>query len=145
MKVNFVSQVLSCGVANALENCAKHLKLCQFDSCMPTVRLNPISDYLYVFVPRHWKKAPSLHCQNQTNSNFHLDEVHSNISSSKDEKDKVLHVWKEKSGFNACWAVIAPLKYILSSRLSIEGFFLCCLCYRRFQYQSNGTEIYSFQ
>ena len=41
MKVNLAAQVLSSSVADALEYCAKHLKLCQFEGYMPTVSVYP--------------------------------------------------------------------------------------------------------
>ena len=145
MKVNLAAQVLSSSVADALEYCAKHLKLCQFEGCMPTVRFIRTFDHLFDILNSRNPlgkgfKSP-LRKSNQQHWGPFLEEAYSYISTLKDGEDQVLHASKRKTGFIGFLAAIksvqgifqdlvalpsAPLKYLLTYKLSqdhLELFF----------------------
>ena len=145
MKVNLAAQVLSSSVADALEYCAKHLKLCQFEGCMPTVRFICTFDHLFDILNSRNPlgkgfKSP-LRKSNQQHWGPFLEEAYSYISTLKDGEDQVLHPSKRKTGFIGFLAAIksvqdifqdlvalpsAPLKYLLTYKLSqdhLELFF----------------------
>ena len=88
MKVNLGAQVLSSSVADALEYCAKHLKLRQFEGCMPTVRFIRIFDHLFDILNSQNPlgkgfKSP-LRKSNQQHWGPFLEEAYSYISGLKD-------------------------------------------------------------
>ena len=88
MKVNLAAQVLSSSVADALEYCAKHLKLRQFEGCMPTVRFIRIFDHLFDILNSRNPlgkgfKSP-LRKSNQQHWGPFLEEAYSYISGLKD-------------------------------------------------------------